>query len=239
MIRLTPEKLSFHFIWIFGLLEMITVPLVAWFPDLTSIGVKSPLEGAMVGFIGIIILFRILNSILPRLRLKIEGQTVTRISILPSAVWNTLFLALIFAIQKLVCLIPFRSWILQEMLTGFVSTFGAVFITLFIYHEMCKNVLLIRISIKTSGSRYTIKIFSILTLAIMAGVYEAIALPVILIWQKVTADVVLVAVLTGFTGGVLGCCVVVFYYNYIRFPRLFLNLEKMENEKDIAILQNQ
>ena len=225
MIRVSPVKLSLHFIWIFGLLEMITVPLVAWLPEVTPIGVKSPLEGAIVGFIGIVILFMILNFVLPRLQIKIEGQSVTGISILTSAMWNMLFLALIFGIQKIFGLVQFRSRVVQEMFSGFVSTFGAIFITLFIYQEMCRNISAIRISIKTTVSKYTLNSFSIITLSILAGTYEAIALPVILIWQRVEVDFILVAVMTGFAGGGLGSGIVIFCYNFIKFPRLLFVLE--------------
>jgi hypothetical protein len=67
---------------------MITVPMVAALPGVIPVGVKSPVEGTVVGFVGLVILLLILNRFFPILRLKIEGQTVTRISILQSALWN-------------------------------------------------------------------------------------------------------------------------------------------------------
>jgi hypothetical protein len=57
MKTITINKISWHLIWIFGLLEMITVPLVVLLPKVFSIGVKSPLEGALVGFLGVLVLF--------------------------------------------------------------------------------------------------------------------------------------------------------------------------------------
>ena len=227
MIRLSPKKLSLHFIWIFGLLEMITVPLVALLPGITSLGVKSPLEGAVVGFIGIVLLFLILNRVLYRLQLKMEEQPVSRISILSPAIWNTLLLALLFAIQHGMNFIHLRSTIIHQIVTGFVSTFGAVFITIFLYQTMGTMFKWSRIAIKTATAAYAVKQFSILPVAVLAGVYEAIALPVILLWQSENSFPVLVAAFTGFTGGVLGSSIVVFCYNSLKIPRIFLLLEKV------------
>jgi hypothetical protein len=230
MIKLSPEKLSLHFIWIFGVLEMITVPLVAWLPGVTSMGTKSPPEGAVVGFIGIVLLFFILNRVLRVLQLKLEDDTVTGISILTSALWNTLLLALLFGIQQAMSFISIRPTIIHQMISGFISTFGAVFITIFLYQLLGKIFIGSRITIKTTTSIYTITQFSILLWAILAGVYEAIALPVILIWQNVNSSPVLVAVLTGFAGGILGSSIVVICYNYFKFPRIYLFLEKTKSK---------
>jgi len=61
----------------------------------------------------------------------------------------------------------------------------------------------------------------------MAGIYEAIALPVILLWQSADSFPVLVAAITGFTGGVLGSSIVLFCYNRFRIPRFVFLLEKV------------
>lgn len=73
---------------------------------------------------------------------------------------------------------------------------------------------------------YAVRQFSAFPLAIIAGAYEAIALPVILIWQRADSFPVLVAAIAGFAGGILGSCIVVLCYNYLITPRVFLLLEK-------------
>jgi len=231
MIRLSPEKLSLHFIWIFGLLEMITVPIVAWLPGISFLRVKSPLEGAVVGFAGIVLLFLILNRFLPGLRLQIEEQIVNGISILTSALWNALLLALLFGIQHAMSFIHIRSMVFQQMVTGFTSTFGSVFITIFIYHNSYKIFTFCKITLQTTTSLYAVRQFSILQFAVLSGVYEAIALPVILVWQSVNSFPVLTAAITGFTGGVLGSSIVVFCYNHFRTPRISLFLEKITKDQ--------
>lgn len=215
-------------IWIFGLLEMITVPLVAWLPQISSLQTKSPWQGAVVGFLGIIILFFIVNKTIFKLKAQINGETITKISVLPAALWNTLLLALIFGIQKIVGLILIDSWILRYMLAGFVSVFGAVLITLSVYSIIYKRIAFLRISIKTHQHNYSIKNISVVIIALLAGSYEAIALPLILLWQKAESGISLTAAITGLAGGVLGCSIIVVLYNQLNIPRLSIVFEKTQ-----------
>ena len=226
MITHSIKKLPIHLIWIFGLLEMITVPLVAWLPQVSSLQTKSPWQGAVVGFIGVALLFMIVNKTIPQLKLQIESEPVLKISILPVALWNMLLLALIFGLQKIVGLIVIESWILRYVLAGFISVFGAVWITLSVYRISYKYMTPLRISIKTNRHRYSVKKNSIVMLALLGGVYEAIALPLILLWQKAESNVPVIAAITGLVGGVLGCSIIIFLYNRLNIPRLIFIFEK-------------
>lgn len=228
MITHSVKQLSFHLIWIFGLLEMITVPLVAWLPQVSSLQTKSPWQGAVVGFLGIIVLFFIVNKTIFKLKAQINGETMTKISVLPAALWNTLLLALIFGIQKIVGLILIDSWIVRYMLAGFISVFGAVLITLSVYSMIHKRISLLRISIKTNQHYYSVKKISVIAIALLAGSYEAIALPLILLWQKAESNVPLTAAITGFAGGVLGCSIIVILYNQLPAPQLKIVFEKSQ-----------
>lgn len=205
---------------------MITVPLVVWLPDLLSVGIKSPVEGAVVGFAGIVILFLILNRMISRLGLRLDGFLVTGISILPAALWNMIFLAMIFGVQKVTGLIHIDSWILRNIFAGFVSVSCAVVITFFTYQFVYPFFDLLRISIRTEGHRYCIKKFPVIRLAILGGVYEGIALPVILLWQNADSAVPLVAALTGLAGGMLGSTIVVLLYNHWKLLHVTIFLEK-------------
>jgi hypothetical protein len=220
------KKLPSHLIWIFGLLEMITVPLVAWLPQVSSLQTKSPWQGAVVGFIGVALLFLIVNKSIPHLKLHLDRESVMRISILPVALWNMLLLALIFGLQKTVGLIVIESWTLRYLLAGFISVFGAVCITLSVYSISYRYLTPLRISIKTNRYRYSVKKISIVLLAILAGVYEAIALPIILLWQKAGSNVPLFAAITGLVGGVIGCSMIIFLYNRLNIPRLIFIFDK-------------
>jgi hypothetical protein len=176
--------------------------------------------------LGIVILFLILNRIIFKLKLRIDGEQVIKISILPAAIWNMLLLALIFGLQKIVGLILINSWILKYMLAGFISVFGATILTLFCYCVIYKYIIPLRISIMTNDHSYSIKKTSILTIALLAGGYEAIALPVILLWQKAEANITLIAAFTGLSGGVIGCSIIVFIYNHSNIPKLSFAFEK-------------
>jgi hypothetical protein len=220
------KKLPVHLIWIFGLLEMITVPLVAWLPQVSSLQTKSPWQGALVGFIGVALLFLIVNKTIARLSLQIDSEPVLKISILPAALWNMLLLALIFGLQKIVGLFGIESWILRYVLAGFISVFGAVWITFTGYGISYQYVGPLRISIKTNQHRYSVKKVSVVMLALLGGVYEAIALPLILLWQKAESNVPLIAAITGLAGGIIGCSIIVSLYNRLDTPRLVFILEK-------------
>lgn len=231
MIILSIKKLSYHLIWIFGLLEMITVPLVAWLPQISSLQAKSPWQGAVVGFLGVIVLFFILNHTVPRLKIQMAGETVIKISILQAAFWNTLFLALIFLIQKIAGMLVIDSWIPRYLFAGFVSVFGAVLITFPVYRWIGQWIPLLRISITTSRHTYPVKKISVMVVALSAGAYEAIALPLILLWQKAETNVPLIAAITGLVGGVVGCTIVVTLYNHLNFMHLKITLEKSSKKR--------
>lgn len=220
------KKLPVHLIWIFGLLEMITVPLVAWLPRVSSLQTKSPWQGAVVGFIGVALLFLIVNKTIPKLKFQINSEPILKISILPAALWNMLLLALIFGLQKMVGLIVIESWILRYALAGFISVFSAVWISLSVYSISYNYIVPLRITIKTNQHRYSVKKVSVVILALLAGVYEAIALPLILLWQKSESNVPMIAAITGLAGGVLGCSIIVFLYNQMNIPHLIFSFEK-------------
>lgn len=224
MTEITINRFSPHLIWIFGLLEMITVPLVVWLPQVLSLSTKSALEGAIVGFLGIIILFFILNRIIHLLKIKVEDQTVTNISILQPAIWNTLLLALIFGLQKMVALLQINSWLANCIIAGFISAGGAVLITLLLYRFLCMILPPLRITLKTTKRIYWIKSISVFTISLLAGLYEAIALPIILIWQIAETNVTLISALTGVAGGLTGSFIIYIIYNYYKCKRLTIIL---------------
>jgi len=226
MITLSIKKISCHLIWIFGLLEMITVPLVAWLPQISSLQTKSPWQGAVVGFLGIIVLFFILNSAIPRLHIKINNETLMKISVLPAALWNTFLLALIFGIQKITGMLSIEPWIPRYLLAGFVSVFGAVLITFSLYRPVSQALSFLKLSVKTTQHLYTIRKISVLVPALLAGIYEAIALPVILLWQKAESNVPVMAAITGLAGGVIGCSLVLCLFNHMKFIYFTITMEK-------------
>jgi len=72
---------------------------------------------------------------------------------------------------------------------------------------------------------------SVMVLALLAGAYEAISLPLILLWQKAGSDVPLIAAITGLVGGVVGCTIVVALYNHLNYMHLKITLEKSSKKR--------
>jgi hypothetical protein len=231
VIVLSINKISYHLIWIFGLLEMITVPMVAWLPQITSLQTKSPWQGAVVGFFGVVVLFLILNSMIFRLKIRVDGEVVKKISVLPAALWNTLFLALIFGIQKIAGMTGIESWVPRYMFAGFVSVSGAVLITLLVYGRIGHIIPCLRLYVRTTRYMYPVRKFPVMMVALLAGAYEATALPLIMLWQKAESEVPLVAAVTGLAGGVVGCSAIVILFNRLKFLHLNLTLEKKTVEE--------
>jgi len=226
MIIITIKKLSYHLIWIFGLLEMITVPMVAWLPGVSSVQAKSPWQGAVVGFLGVIVLFSILNSTISKLKISMDGDILRKISLLPAALWNTLLLALIFGIQKVAGMWAIDPWIARYVFAGFVSVAGAVFITLLVYRWISQYLPFLRITITTSRHSYCFKNISVIMVALTTGAYEALALPLIMLWQNAASHVPLVAAVTGLAGGVLGSSIIVFLFNHLNSLQFMITIEK-------------
>jgi len=227
MTIITLKKLSWHLIWIFGLLEMITVPMVAGLPQVTSLQTKSPWQGAVVGFIGLIFLLLILNSTIYRLKISMEDDILKRISVLPAALWNTLLLALIFGIQKIAGMWAIGPWIPRYLIAGFVSVAGAVVITLLMYRWISSFLPFLRITFTTGRHRYCFQSISVIMVALSAGVYEALALPLIMLWQTAGSHVPLFAAFTGMAGGVLGSSIVLIVFNYQKFLQLEIILKNI------------
>ncbi len=204
MIKLDVEIIPVHFIWIMGLLEAITVPLVVAIPLWTQTAFKNPLHGIVVGFVGIVILFYGLNLLLRKLNIALMEVPVTSISVFASAFWSGVILALIFLIQlNLKSLIPF-GYPFKEAILGFFSAGGAIFLAALIYQACIVRFPFLAIAIRTSDSMFLVKKISLWRFSLWSGVYESIALPIILLWSFYPRWAVTAAVITGLMGGFAG-----------------------------------
>jgi hypothetical protein len=224
MFTLKLHRIPLHLLWIMALLEGITVPMVAGLPRWIPLETKSVWQGAVVGFLGLVVLLIILNRILPRLRVPLGEDTLTGISVLPAALWNMLLLALIFGIQKLAGLLHIGNWVLHYALSGFLSVGGAVLITLLLYQALSPHLDWLNIHIKSTGKSYTLRRTPVALMALLGGIYEGCALPIILLWQKASVHVPLTAAVTGILGGLAGCMIVLLLYNGILRKGLFIGL---------------
>lgn len=202
--RVRIEHMPAHVIWIMGLLETVTVPLVAGLPVWTGTALKNPLHGIFVGFAGVVILFYCISLALDRLNIFIFGKKVTGISIFSSAAWGGLLLLFIFIIQHALQPLIVFGYPFKEIILGFFSAGGAVACTAALYPACCFLLPFLKITIRTSEGMLDIRKFSLWRFALWAGTYEGIALPVILLWGFFPKNHIAVSIITGLIGGITG-----------------------------------
>lgn len=197
-----------HIIWMMGLLEAVTVPLVVALPAWTGTALKNPLHGLVVGFAGVVIVFYCISLALDKLNIFVLGKTVVGIRILASAFWGGLILALIFVLQQALKSMPVVGYPFREMILGFLSVGGAVFICGAVYARCALLIPLLEIQLRTSDGLLAIRKFSLWRFALWAGCYEGIALPIIWASNFYPGHKLVAAILTGFAGGLAGATVI-------------------------------
>jgi hypothetical protein len=198
------KTISAHFIWIMGLLEAITVPLVVMLPFWTRTALKNPLHGILVGFAGVMILFYFLNLLMARLNLLLRGAPVTSISVFPSALWSGLILALIFGIQYGLKAMIALAYPIREILLGFLSAGGAIALTGLLYRVSASRWPFLAVKIQTRADVFRMDGFSVRSFSLWSGVYESVALPIILVWTFCAPHQGVAAIATGLAGGLVG-----------------------------------
>jgi len=202
--RFRIERIPAHVIWMMGLLETVTVPLVAGLPVWTGTALKNPLHGMVVGFAGVVLLFCCISLVLGRLNFFLFGKKVTGISICSSAVWGGLLLSFIFIIQHVLSTFIVFGYPFKEMILGFFSAGGAVVFAAALYPAGCFLLPVLKIAVRISGGTLEIRKFSSWRFALWAGIYEGIALPVILLWGFFPENHIPAAIITGLIGGIAG-----------------------------------
>jgi hypothetical protein len=224
-------KFSWHLIWVFSLLEGITVPLVPLFSENGSsvnatAGIKTlPLrylsfaknmiiigmDGMSVGFIGTLIVCLLLNYIaFRRVIVHLNGAVIMRVAH-PSviALWGGLLLAIIFWTQQCVGSLLAPSSVVNLMIFGFTSAAGGIIVTGAIYSIMIKGLPHLGIKLITTEQQLLLAQVSIVPFAILIGLYEGLAVPIFYIWELVPRHKVLIALLVGLSGGALSSLIVV------------------------------
>jgi hypothetical protein len=203
-VRIDIRKVSPHLVWMMGLLELITVPLVVIIPQLTGTTLKNPLHGIVVGFVGIIVLFCCINPFLSRLNINLTENRIRRFSVLSSGFWSSLVLALIFVFQMILgFVIPF-SYPWKEIVLGLISAGGAVFCSSLVYRMLVHALPFLAVSIETTEKVFIIERLSLMRFSLFAAIYEGVALPIISAWKLATKHEALISMVTGLSGGMAG-----------------------------------
>jgi hypothetical protein len=222
---------SWHLIWIFALLEGITVPLVPLFstngPRVNSTAHTATVAaqfvsfarnmmiigmyGMSIGFIGTLIVCLLLNYIaLRRIKVRLHNAVLIRVtSPLLIGLWGGLLLTSIFWIQQCIVSLLAFSLIVKLMIFGFVSAAGSIIVTGVIYLLMIKAMPQLGIQLVTTEQRLMLSKMPIVSFAILVGVYEGLAMPILQRWQLVPHHKALIALLVGTSGGALSSLIVV------------------------------
>jgi hypothetical protein len=222
---------SWHLVWLFALLEGITVPLVPLFlesgPRIRSTAHTATVAaqfasfankmmiigiyGISIGFIGTSIICLLLNYIVFRkVRVRLDSAVVMRVSHASVVgLWGGLLLAVIFWIQLCIGSLLVFSLMVDLMLFGFVSAGGGIILTSFIYLLMIKAMPHLGIQLVTTEHRLLLAKIPIVSFAVLVGLYEGLAAPILQRWELVPQHKVLTALLVGFSGGALSSLIVV------------------------------
>lgn len=174
---------------------------------MTIIGVY----GITIGFVGASIICLLLNYIaFRRLKIELNGAVIVRV-IHPFAVglWGGLLLAAIFWIQQCSGRLLVFPLTVNLMLLGFVSAAGAILFTTCVYLLVVKVAPCLGVKLITTEQRLLLARIPIASFAVLVGLYEGLAAPILHQWESAPQHKVLIALLVGLTGGALSSLIVV------------------------------
>jgi hypothetical protein len=222
-------RVSPHFIWLMGLLEAVTVPLVVWLPTLETGGMGILLLGAIVGFAGVVVVVYALNTLTRWLSFRFAAGRIVRLSVFTSAFWGGITLTLLFAFQALfapIIALPF-PW--RDIVLGFISTSLGVLCLGYLYRTVVRRANVLTVVIRTDNGRYALRSFSEATFAGLAGIYEAVAVPLINLWFQSDGDPVFMSAITGATGGLAGGLVIWLIARSVRAPFATIRVRPLQH----------
>lgn len=226
------KHFSYHFIWVMTLLEAITVPLLVFLIHHQSkvAQPKSLWQGFITGFVGSFVMLYIINFFLKKLNLRINNEIIQLIKpVYVVALWCGIFLAVLFFFQKCIFMLHFiiTNPLLLTSIVGFVANSVSIIIVCYLY-RLLRPLQYFTIKIQTENTEYLLWELPIISIALYAGIYEAIALPIISVWTLATVHQTLDGLIMGALGGVIGSSVIVLLYNFVgRRDRTYFAFKKL------------
>lgn len=178
--------------------------LNAWFPSTAE---NNVMAGALIGILGTPLALGIWHALKLGVRGIIGNKpfTLTRINVIPASFANAIFLILLFIIEDWLPAIP---TFLSTAVLGFSATTLALLALFFIYNF---QPIKLAITIKKSA---TIKGISPRA-AILAGIYEAIILPIMAFLFSIPIHPIAAFTIAGIVSGFVGGLVGTFIFNYL------------------------
>ncbi len=157
------------------------------------------LEAALIGFIGTPIALALWHGFGGNVRGKLGARSfaLTHISVVPASIANALFLIVLFLIEDM---LPVRVHALNAVL-GFVAVMLALCVLFFLYNHQP-----FKISV-TLGNVTSIMAVAP-WIAVLAGMYEAFILPIMVALMRLPLPVIasypIAGLVSGFVGGLVG-----------------------------------
>jgi hypothetical protein len=222
---------SWHLVWLFALLEGITVPLVPLFAQSgprvdptprSATGAAHFLAfanrmlivgfyGFIIGLVGTSVICVLLNHVVfARVKTELNDAVIVRVlHPLIAGVWGGVLLAIIFWIQQCIggLLVFPLTWNL--IIFGFVSAAGSIVMTGSLYSFLIKAMPNLGIQLVTARQRLLLTKIPVVSFALLVGVYEGLAAPILQRWELAHQYRVLIALLVGVSGGALSSSIVV------------------------------
>jgi hypothetical protein len=247
---------SWHLVWLFALLEGVTVPLLTLFlqsgPRAKSTAHTATVAehaasfankmlivgiyGIAIGFIGTSIVCLLLNhTVFRKVRIQLDSAVVMRVSHpFIAGLWGGLLLAVIFWVQQCIGRLLSFPLVVNLMIYGFVSAAGSIIVTSFIYSLIVKAMPRLGIQLATEEQRLLLTEIPIVSFAVLVGLYEGLAAPILQRWELVPQHKVLIALLVGLSGGAISSLIVV-ALAHIRVIKkhLWLKFSMMEQIKQL------
>lgn len=228
IIRIQLNDISPHLLWIVPLMEVLAVPQIVLLHLATLTETpKAPWHGWLTGLIATAGLLLVLNQLLPQKYFRIQEQPLDRISIGMPAFWGGCFLAGIFAVQRILPSHLFLNYWVNGSARGFVSLVVPTLVIGTAYTVLTRQAPFAAITL-VAGTRIRLRTISWVPLSLCLGIYEAVAFPVINLWQSMPDYQVMWGVLWGGIGGLAGTAATLGCYAFIPFLRVRLVLERLD-----------
>jgi len=222
---------SWHLVWIFALLEGITVPLSALFtkngPNVHSTRHTATVAaqfvsfaknmliigmyGMSIGFIGALAICVLLNYVaFRRIEVHLNDAVIVRVAHpFVIGLWGGVFLTVIFWILRCIGNLLAFSLVVNLMIFGFVCAAGSIIVTSVIYLQVIRVMPYLGIQLITTQQRLLLAKIPIASFAVLVGLYEGLAAPILQQWELAPEHKVLIALLVGSSGGALSSLIVV------------------------------
>jgi hypothetical protein len=210
------EYLSWHVVWIAAIFEGLSVMLATMCMGSAHAAFeKTVWIGFLLGYFGLFILLFLLNLFFKFKQVTIDIYTLTGLRrIYLTAIFGCIFLSSMFAVQNIVMSLFAVNLFLIAM-NGFVSTFLAFFITLLVYNiNFPSDIFKLHVVTKANHTFVLSKV-SVLSMSLLAGVYELFALPIIHCWTLLSLPAWLSGLVVGLVAGAVGIIAVILLFNFL------------------------